>query len=103
MNDDTANIAAVAKALGHPARVQIVELLARQSECMGAEVFSELPLAQSTISEHLRILRDAGLVSATPLGTRTLYCLRHKTLDDFAVSVAGLAGLAATCDTKGCR
>ncbi len=67
--------ASVAKALSHPVRVQIIELLAAQTECRGADLFAELPLAQSTVSEHLRILRDAGVVSSRPVGTSAVYCL----------------------------
>ncbi len=100
---DADRIAAVAKALGHPARVQIVELLSRQDECRGADVFAELPLAQSTVSEHLRVLRDAGVVSVSPMGTANAYCLRYRTLDEFSQAIAGLAGSASGCDTKECE
>lgn len=98
-----AEFAAVAKALAHPARVQIIELLAHQSACRGTEVFSELPLAQSTISEHLRVLREAGLVSASAEGNAHVYCLRYAVLDTFATQAAALAGSAAACDTGACR
>lgn len=100
--DDEA-VAQVARALAHPARVRILRLLADQTECRGAEVFSELPLAQSTISEHLRILKDAGLVTSQPVGTSMVYCLVPTVLSDFQETVRGLAA-ATTCSTamKGC-
>ncbi|TLM86200.1 MAG: helix-turn-helix transcriptional regulator [Actinobacteria bacterium] len=98
MNDETTTtLNDVAKALSHPARVRIVELLSRQSECMGAEVFGELDLAQSTVSEHLRVLREAGVVRATPVGTRTVYCLVPGTLESFAEEVAALAATSPRC------
>lgn len=72
--DDVA-LARLAKALGHPARVRILRLLAARETCITGDVVAELPLAQSTVSEHLRILREAGLVQATPDGTKTAYCV----------------------------
>ena len=68
-------LAQLAKALGHPARVRILRLLAARSTCITGDVVAELPLAQSTVSEHLRILREAGLVRGTPDGTKTAYCV----------------------------
>lgn len=90
-------IATGCKALGHPARVQILRLLAAQTECRGADVFGELPLAQSTISEHLRVLKEAGLVSTKSVGTGTVYCLVHKTLDALAAELSKVARAQAAC------
>ncbi len=72
---DDGTLAQLAKALGHPARIRILRLLASRETCITGDVVAELPLAQSTVSEHLRILRDAGLVQATPVGTRSAYCI----------------------------
>ena len=69
------SLAAMAKALGHPARVRIVRLLAERQACVTGDLVAELALAQSTISEHLRILRAAGLVQGEIEGPRTSYCL----------------------------
>lgn len=90
-------IAAVAKALAHPARVRIVHLLAEQTECRGHEVFSELPLAQSTVSEHLRFLKDAGLVQAHSAGTAMVYCLVRSVLEEFGRAIGETAECAADC------
>jgi len=89
--------AIVAKALSHPVRVQIVGLLAAQTECRGADLFAELPLAQSTVSEHLRILRDAGVVSSRPVGASAVYCLHPEVLSEFAAQVGELASAAPVC------
>ncbi len=89
--------ALIAKALAHPARVRIIRLLAEQSECRGSEVFSELPLAQSTISEHLRVLKSAGLVKSHSVGTSMVYCLVSPLLEEFATSIADLSRSAAAC------
>lgn len=101
--DDTMTVA-VAKALAHPARLHILRLLAAQTECRGADVFSELPLAQSTISEHLRVLKDAGLVSSRPVGTAAVYCIAPRVFDDFVSAVSGLVPATPLCssDGKGC-
>lgn len=89
---DAEKIAALAKALAHPARVQIVELLARQRTCRGADVFSELPLAQSTVSEHLRVLKEAGIVSSSPAGTSAVYCLDPRALATLSEAVTAIVG-----------
>ncbi len=87
--------AARCKALAHPVRVRIVELLACQTECRGADVFGELPLAQSTISQHLRILRDAGLIRSRAAGTSMVYCLEPDALDSLIEALTGIASNAA--------
>jgi ArsR family transcriptional regulator len=98
--DDKAT-ASVAKALAHPARLHILRLLAAQTECRGADVFTELPLAQSTISEHLRVLKDAGLVSSRPEGNGMLYCLAPRVFDDFITAVSGIAPATSLCGSDG--
>ena len=70
-----AELAAFAKALAHPTRVRIVRMLARKEARMCSHIVDELPLAQSTVSEHLRILRHAGLVQANENGPRVSYCI----------------------------
>ncbi len=90
-------MALVARALAHPARIRIVQLLAAQTECRGHEVFSGLPLAQSTVSEHLRVLKEAGLVHSRPLGTAMVYCLVPSVLDEFNRAVSQIAACTASC------
>jgi len=68
-------LAAVAKALGHPARVAIVRLLAQRRACVCGELVLELPLSQSTVSQHLKELKAAGLVQGEVDGPRVCYCL----------------------------
>jgi len=90
-------MAGVARALAHPARLQILHLLAKQTECRGADVFGELPLAQSTVSEHIRVLREAGLVNATPVGTRTVYCLVPGVLEAYLDAVQDVLSTCPSC------
>ena len=98
------DMALVARALAHPARIRIVHLLAAQTECRGAEVFSDLPLAQSTVSEHLRILKEAGLVRSQPLGSAMVYCLVPGVLDEFSRALRDLAAEETACahERRGC-
>lgn len=70
-----AELAGLAKALGHPVRVRIVRMLARKEARMCSHIVDELPLAQSTVSEHLRILKAAGLIVANESGPRVGYCI----------------------------
>jgi ArsR family transcriptional regulator len=70
-----AELATFAKALGHPIRVRILRMLARKDARMCSHIVDELPLAQSTVSEHLRILRAAGLVRMHDSGPRAGYCI----------------------------
>jgi ArsR family transcriptional regulator len=67
--------AAFAKAVSHPIRVRILRMLARKEARMCSHIVDELPLAQSTVSEHLRILKSAGLVRANENGLRVSYCI----------------------------
>jgi ArsR family transcriptional regulator len=68
-------LAAFAKAIAHPTRVRILRMLAKKEARMCSHIVDELPLAQSTVSEHLRILRSAGLVRANENGARVSYCI----------------------------
>jgi ArsR family transcriptional regulator len=78
-----AELAAFAKAIGHPIRVQILRMLARKEARMCSHIVDELPLAQSTVSEHLRILRQTGLVRANESGPRVSYCIVPSALKRF--------------------
>lgn len=80
--EDT-ELAAFAKALGHPIRVQILRMLARKNARHCCHIVDELPLAQSTVSEHLRILRSTGLVCANESGPRVAYCIVPSALKRF--------------------
>jgi ArsR family transcriptional regulator, arsenate/arsenite/antimonite-responsive transcriptional repressor len=68
-------LAKLAKAIGHPARVRILRMLSRKEARVCSQIVDELPLAQSTVSEHLRILKDAGLIRANSEGPRVGYCI----------------------------
>ena len=94
---DEDRLAALAKALGHPARVRILRLLGRTPGCIGGTIVEAVGLAQSTVSEHLRILKAAGIVTGEIDGPRVCYCLAPGALAPLAGLLAGLdrAGSAA--------
>jgi ArsR family transcriptional regulator len=85
LDDDAADaeFAALAKAVSHPVRVRILRMLARKEARACSVIVDELPLAQSTVSEHLRILRSAGLVRANEQGLRVSYCIAPAALRRF--------------------
>lgn len=68
-------LALAAKAFSHPARVAIIEYLLKANQCINGELVSELGLAQATISQHLRELKDIGIIQGTIEGTRICYCI----------------------------
>jgi ArsR family transcriptional regulator, arsenate/arsenite/antimonite-responsive transcriptional repressor len=78
-----AELAAFAKAIGHPVRVRILRMLADRETSQCCHIVDELPLAQSTVSEHLRILKAAGLVRSREIGARVGYCIEPAALDRF--------------------
>ena len=83
-------LAALAKALGHPVRVQIVRLLTRRESCICGEIVAELPLAQSTVSQHLKVLKEVGLIRGEIDGPRVCYCLEPRALRRLKALVGGL-------------
>lgn len=72
------DLALAAKALAHPARVAIIEFLLKSDSCINGDLVSELGLAQATISQHLRELKDIGIIQGTIEGTKVSYCINPK-------------------------
>ncbi len=83
-------LALLAKALGHPARVQILRLLVRRDACICGDIVEELPLAQSTVSQHLKVLKEAGLIRGDIDGPRVCYCVEPRALRRFKALVGSL-------------
>lgn len=81
--DEQERFAGFCKALGHPARVRIVELLSHVDACICGNIVERLPLAQSTVSQHLKVLKDAGLIKGEIDGPRTCYCLDREAISEF--------------------
>ena len=81
-------LARLAKAIGHPVRVRILRLLSHKEARICSQIVDELPLAQSTVSEHLRILKEAGLVRSSQEGPRVGYCINFEGLRRLKALVA---------------
>ena len=79
--DKQNNIATLAKALGHPARIAIMEYLMKTHECICGDIVNELPLSQPTVSQHLKELKNAGLIKGSIEGNTICYCIDEKALD----------------------
>jgi DNA-binding transcriptional ArsR family regulator len=87
---DTALFAAMCKALGHPARVMIINYLQKIDRCLCGDIVELLPLAQSTVSQHLKCLKEAGFIKGEVEGPKTCYCLDRKMLKKFTLMVDAL-------------
>lgn len=85
------DLARLAKALGHPARVAIVRLLLGKGECVCGDIVGRLPLAQATVSQHLKVLKDAGWIQGSIDGPRVCYCARRETGRKFLELAQALA------------
>ena len=77
------DLASFAKAMSHPARISILKVLANRNECICGEIVEILPLAQSTVSQHLKELINAGLITGTLDGPRSCYCINWKAFEKF--------------------
>ena len=80
-------LAEFAGALSHPARLEILKKLATSNSCICGDIVEGLPLAQSTVSQHLKALKDVGLVNGETEGPRTCYCLNLKICEKMAALV----------------
>ncbi len=74
-------MALMAKALGHPARIAILEYLLKVDSCICGDIVDELPLAQPTISQHLKELKSAGIIKGSIEGNSICYCINEKALE----------------------
>ena len=90
-------MATVFRAMGNPARVRIVGELATRAECQTSDIVGVLPLAQSTVSEHLRVLKEAGIVQGVIDGDKC-YCLDANVIDAMIQFLSGLKAEIDCCD-----
>lgn len=88
--EEREQLALFCKALAHPARIQIVQFLASVETCFCGDIVKQLPLAQSTVSQHLKILKEAGIVQGEIDGPRTCYWLSRERLAHLKVLMAQL-------------
>jgi ArsR family transcriptional regulator len=84
------DLAAIAKALGHPARIAILQFLIRTKSCVCGDIVDELPLSQSTVSQHLKELKKVGLIKGDIDGPTVCYCIDEKVWDKMKLSLGNL-------------
>jgi ArsR family transcriptional regulator len=83
-DNNAIEIAEIAKALSHPARVKILKTLAKKKTCICGQIVDVMPLAQSTVSQHLKELKRAGLIIGEIEGPRSCYCINRERLEEFS-------------------
>lgn len=97
--DKQNQMATVMKALGHPARVAIIEYLLKVNACICGDIVNELPLSQPTVSQHLKELKNAGLIKGSIEGNSICYCINDKV---FETLKNYFANIVLTVEAKGC-
>jgi predicted transcriptional regulator len=101
-SDEQNDFAAMAKVLGHPARVAILEHLIRTKACINSDLVQELGLAQATISQHLKELKAIGLLQGTIEGTSMNYCINPKKWQAFKENFNSLFDSYSACSSDQC-
>ena len=96
-------VAVLAKALGHPARVRIMRLLLAHDACYCDQFVDELALAQATVSQHLKVLKDAGLIVGEIERPRVCYCASRERLAQLHELIGAVLDEAVEADTTGCH
>jgi ArsR family transcriptional regulator len=96
------DLAAFAKAIAHPARIAILKILAQQNECVCGKIVDVLPLAQSTVSQHLKELKNAGLIDGTIDGPKSCYCINWKAFEKFNTEFNSLFSTLKVQNEKAC-
>ena len=88
--DQEDRLAALAWGVAHPLRVRILRLIAKRETCVCGEIVEEMPIAQSTVSQHLKILKEAGLVQGEIDGPRVCYCINPESLAELKKLIGDL-------------
>lgn len=93
-------LAEMAKALAHPARIAILQYLSKQESCVCGSIVDEIGLAQATVSQHLKALKDAGLIQGTISGVSTCYCINTEKVNMVRSQLSSL--LNTCCNPNTC-
>lgn len=94
-------VARYAKALSHPARVAILNALMKRNECVCGEIVDLLPLAQATVSQHLKELKSVGLIKGEIDGPRSCYCINPDAIEELTAVLGGFLGTLSSTDQQG--
>lgn len=95
-------IATVAKVLGHPARIAILEFLLQQETCICNDLIEEIGLAQATISQHLKELKNIGIIQGTISGKSMCYCINHDKWSSIQNLISNFFTISSTKNTNCC-
>jgi DNA-binding transcriptional ArsR family regulator len=90
-------LADIAKALSHPARIRILKILTEMSICMCGDIVEKLPLAQATVSQHLKELKRVGLIQGDIEGPKVCYCVNNQTLQKAKKELDKLFSIVCNC------
>ena len=96
------NLAALFKALGHPARLQILKFLAEKNACFSGDITEEVPLGRTTVNQHLNELKKAGLIQGHVSGTKTNYCLSPEGIRLLSKGVNAFINQLSDCECGEC-
>lgn len=94
-------LARFAKAMGHPARVAIIEFLLKQDSCFFGDIHEVLPISKATVSQHLKELKDAGLIQGEIETPKVKYCINRENWKDASMLFAGFFG-QSVCKKENC-
>jgi len=95
--EDFESLAVACKALSHPARLAILQTLASRGSCICGEIVDSIPLSQATVSQHLKVLKDAGLITGQIDGPRSCYCINGATMRELREKFGRLFGTFENC------
>ncbi len=96
-NSELNELAQFAKAIAHPARIKILEHLAAKESCFCGDIVKELPLSQSTVSQHLKALKEAGLIEGEVEPPAVCYCINSKKLEKIYKQLRALFSKVCNC------
>lgn len=100
---ETVRLAELAKALAHPARIAILQYLAAKNTCVCGDIVDALPLSQATVSQHLKVLKEAGLIQGNIEGPRVCYCIKSVALAQAQLDLNAFLNMACCNEgTCGC-
>lgn len=95
--DSFDRLAKACKALSHPARLRILQTLAQRGTCICGEIVEVLPLSQATVSQHLKVLREAGLITGETAGPKSCYCIDTAAMTSLRKQIMQMFGSLETC------
>lgn len=99
---DQNELAVMSKALGHPARIAILEYLLKANSCICGDIVGELGLAQATVSQHLKELKNLGIIKGSIEGTSTCYCIDSEKWEAISDAFSRFFGQRAACSDACC-